>query len=176
MLTKSSEDRSHLGKITRQVERQAALSGGEAHHAAVPLVAARVLVVVGAEADDRVAPHRGSLTGHFPHQLRDRLAVSPAPGILDCIQERLDTSTVPFRLEFGHGSLFPRNPWTRRVRVTARDFVVKAVVLSRSIFPCWVICTARCGSKGVQRPKSVAIIMILPSGLACPERQYRSAR
>src|SRR6185295_15481854 len=54
-----------VGKVTRQVHGDVALSRGESDDTRVPLAAALVLVVIAAEADDAGPPHLWLLLRHL---------------------------------------------------------------------------------------------------------------
>ena len=61
------------------IQNRRRLARREAYQQAIPLTAAFVLVVVGAEADDRRTPHFRLFAGSIPHQLDESFAVCALP-------------------------------------------------------------------------------------------------
>src|SRR6478735_10440406 len=104
-----AEDFGGLRPIDQAVEGQAGFPGGEADRRGIALPAARVLVVVAAEAHNRRTPHLRRFARYFRHQRQQAEPVGAPDRMLDGGQELLHRRAGCLRFVFSHeGSLAER--------------------------------------------------------------------
>src|ERR1017187_1285015 len=85
-----------------EIERHLSLAWREADEAAIAFMAAGVLVVVFAEADNAGAPHLGLQAGDVLHDFHDLEGVLALLCVGDFFQEGIDADGGWFGFLFGH--------------------------------------------------------------------------
>lgn len=98
-----------VAKSGHDVYGEVGFAGRNAGDEPVAFPAAFVLVMIGAEADDTVAPHFGFVAGNVLHHLDDDFGIFDSFFVFDALQELWNAFFVLLRFELGHATISSRS-------------------------------------------------------------------